>query len=138
MRRSALTCGLSRMTSETSDRETPARRATSSIVVCTTPSSSGLHSEATFAGPGNGALQDWHTGRRGSARAVAGATGLRPHRRRTPTRAIELGLADAQWYRPPIDPLRLQALTTRTNGRAARDVVLWLALLVARRRCWRG
>jgi fatty acid desaturase/nitrite reductase/ring-hydroxylating ferredoxin subunit len=46
-------------------------------------------------------------------------------------RAIELGLADAQWYRPPIDPLRLQELTRRTNRRAARDVVLWLALLVA-------
>jgi fatty acid desaturase/nitrite reductase/ring-hydroxylating ferredoxin subunit len=44
-------------------------------------------------------------------------------------RAIELGLADAQWYRPPIDPLRLQALTTRRNGRAARDAVLWLLLL---------
>ena len=44
-------------------------------------------------------------------------------------RAVELGLADAQWYRPPIDPHRLQALTTRSNGRAARDVVLWLAVL---------
>ena len=45
-------------------------------------------------------------------------------------RAIELGLADARWYRPPIDPERLQALTMRSNGRAARDVVLWLGLLV--------
>ncbi len=45
-------------------------------------------------------------------------------------RAVELGLAEARWYRPPIDPARLQALTVRTNGRAARDVVLWLAVLV--------
>jgi Na+-transporting NADH:ubiquinone oxidoreductase subunit F len=45
-------------------------------------------------------------------------------------RAVELGLADAQWYRPPIDAERLQALTTRGDGRAARDVVLWLALLI--------
>ena len=44
-------------------------------------------------------------------------------------RAIELGLADAQWWRPPIDPARLQALTVRRDGRAARDVALWLALL---------
>ena len=44
-------------------------------------------------------------------------------------RAIELGLADAQWYRPPIDSRRLKQLTTRSNGRAARDVVLWLAVL---------
>ena len=46
-------------------------------------------------------------------------------------RALELGLADAQWYRPPIEPQRLQALTVRSNGRAACDVVLWLALLAA-------
>jgi len=44
-------------------------------------------------------------------------------------RAVELGLADARWYRPPIDPVRLQALTMRSNGRAARDVVIWLGLL---------
>ena len=44
-------------------------------------------------------------------------------------RAVDLGLADATWYRPPIDPVRLQALTVRSNGRAARDVVIWLGLL---------
>ena len=45
-------------------------------------------------------------------------------------RAIEAGLASADWYRPSIGPARLQALMARTNGRAARDVALWLALLV--------
>jgi fatty acid desaturase/nitrite reductase/ring-hydroxylating ferredoxin subunit len=45
-------------------------------------------------------------------------------------RAIEAGLAEAHWYRPPIDADRLQALMARTNGRAARDVTLWLVLLV--------
>ena len=46
-------------------------------------------------------------------------------------RAVDVGLADAQWYRPPIDPVRLQALMVRRNGRAAVHVVLWLALLIA-------
>jgi fatty acid desaturase/nitrite reductase/ring-hydroxylating ferredoxin subunit len=45
-------------------------------------------------------------------------------------RAVRAGLAEAQWYRPPIDADRLQDLMARTNGRAARDVVLWLVLLV--------
>ena len=44
-------------------------------------------------------------------------------------RAVEGGLADAEWYRPPIDPDRLHELTARTNRRAARDTLLWLALL---------
>lgn len=41
------------------------------------------------------------------------------------------GLADADWYRAPVAPERMQALAARTNGRAARDVVLWLVLVVA-------
>ena len=44
--------------------------------------------------------------------------------------AFDAGLADAPWYSPPVDPERLQQLMARSNGRAARDVVLWLALLV--------
>ncbi len=44
-------------------------------------------------------------------------------------RAVAAGLGDAEWYGPPIDADRLQVLMTRTNGRAARDVVIWLALL---------
>jgi Na+-transporting NADH:ubiquinone oxidoreductase subunit F len=46
-------------------------------------------------------------------------------------RATERGLVEAAWYRPPIDPARLHRLTARTNSRAARDTLLWLALLVA-------
>ncbi|MDP9463684.1 MAG: fatty acid desaturase, partial [Actinomycetota bacterium] len=45
-------------------------------------------------------------------------------------RAVDNGLADAQWYRPPIDPARLQALMTRRNGRTAVHTGLWLVLLV--------
>jgi Na+-transporting NADH:ubiquinone oxidoreductase subunit F len=44
--------------------------------------------------------------------------------------AIAAGLADAEWYRPPIDADRLRTLMERTNGRAARDTALWFALLV--------
>ena len=43
--------------------------------------------------------------------------------------AIERGLVEAEWFRPPIDPERLRALQARTNARAARDTVLWLGLL---------
>jgi MocE subfamily Rieske [2Fe-2S] domain protein len=43
--------------------------------------------------------------------------------------ARAIGLADAQWYRPPIDPDRLRELMTRTNVRAARDTVAWLVLI---------
>jgi Na+-transporting NADH:ubiquinone oxidoreductase subunit F len=44
--------------------------------------------------------------------------------------AIAAGLADAEWYRPPIDADRLRSLMERTNGRAARDTALWFFLLV--------
>ena len=45
-------------------------------------------------------------------------------------RAIERGLADADWYRPPLDSDRLRQLTDRRNGRTAAHTLLWLALLV--------
>ncbi len=45
-------------------------------------------------------------------------------------RAVERGLASAEWYESPIPRARLRELMTRTNGRAAGDTVLWLALLV--------
>lgn len=45
--------------------------------------------------------------------------------------AVRLGLTDAEWYRPPIDPDRLRELMTRRNGPAVRDTALWLCLLVA-------
>ncbi len=43
--------------------------------------------------------------------------------------AIDRGLVEAEWFRPPIDPERLRALQVRTNARAARDTLLWLGLL---------
>jgi fatty acid desaturase/nitrite reductase/ring-hydroxylating ferredoxin subunit len=45
-------------------------------------------------------------------------------------RAIERGLADADWYRPPLDSDRLRQLMERSNGRTAAHTLLWLALLV--------
>ena len=44
-------------------------------------------------------------------------------------RARAAGLVEAEWFRPPIDPERLRQLQLRTNARAARDTVAWLALL---------
>ncbi len=44
--------------------------------------------------------------------------------------AIAAGLAEAEWYQSPIDPDRLRELTTRSNGRAALHVGLYVTLLV--------
>ena len=44
-------------------------------------------------------------------------------------RAVEAGLVEAEWFRPPIDAERLRALQSRSNARAARDTLLWLALI---------
>lgn len=44
-------------------------------------------------------------------------------------RAMERGLASAEWFEAPIPRARLKELMARTNGRAARDTALWLALL---------
>ena len=43
--------------------------------------------------------------------------------------AAEVGLVDAEWFRPYVDPGRMRELTERTNRRAIADAVLWLALL---------
>lgn len=45
--------------------------------------------------------------------------------------ATERGLANAEWFLADIDPARLRELQQRTDGRAARDTLLWIALLVA-------
>lgn len=45
--------------------------------------------------------------------------------------AHERGLADADWFQPEIDAAVLRDLQTRSNVRAAVNVVLWLVLLVA-------
>ena len=44
--------------------------------------------------------------------------------------AVDRGLSNAAWWRPPVDEDRLAELMARTNGRAARDTALWLALIV--------
>ncbi len=40
------------------------------------------------------------------------------------------GLANPQWYRPKIAPTEIRALMEKSDGRATRDTVLWLGLLV--------
>jgi MocE subfamily Rieske [2Fe-2S] domain protein len=45
-------------------------------------------------------------------------------------RAFDRGLAEAAWWRPPIDNDRLVELMQRTNARAARDTALWLGLII--------
>jgi len=43
--------------------------------------------------------------------------------------AVAAGLANAAWFMADIDPARLRELQQRSNGRAALDTLLWLALL---------
>ncbi len=45
-------------------------------------------------------------------------------------RAVERGLADGSWWRPPIAEARLTELMQRTNGRAIRDTAVWLGLII--------
>lgn len=44
--------------------------------------------------------------------------------------AVELGLAEADWYQSPVHPNRLRALLKRKNFPAIRDTIIWFALLV--------
>ena len=45
-------------------------------------------------------------------------------------RAVEAGLANAEWFLADVDPARLRQLQQRTDARAAIDVMLWLGLLI--------
>lgn len=45
------------------------------------------------------------------------------------TRAIERGLAEADWYQPPVPRARLRGLLERSDGPAIRDTILWFGLL---------
>ena len=45
-------------------------------------------------------------------------------------RAIEQGLANAQWYQAPIERARLKALMKRTDGPAIRDTLIWIACFI--------
>ena len=44
--------------------------------------------------------------------------------------AVDIGLAEAAWFVPPIDPNRLTELQRRSNGHAAATTVGWLVLVV--------
>ncbi|MFM9083866.1 MAG: fatty acid desaturase, partial [Actinomycetota bacterium] len=46
-------------------------------------------------------------------------------------RAVDAGLAGAKWWTPHVDRTEMLAIMQRTDGRAAIDTVLWLALTVA-------
>ncbi len=46
-------------------------------------------------------------------------------------RAVENGLADAEWYRPKIDPEKLRDLSVRSNTHAAVTTVAWFGLIIA-------
>jgi fatty acid desaturase len=46
-------------------------------------------------------------------------------------RAVELGLAQADWYRTPVPRERMKELMQRRNGPAIRDTLLWLGFMAA-------
>ena len=45
-------------------------------------------------------------------------------------RAVEAGLANADWYRTTVSRARLKELMKRSDGPAARDTIIWLAALI--------
>jgi MocE subfamily Rieske [2Fe-2S] domain protein len=45
------------------------------------------------------------------------------------TRAVERGLAEADWYQTPVPRAELRRLLTRRDGPALRDTLLWFAML---------
>ena len=44
-------------------------------------------------------------------------------------RAIERGLAEADWYQCPVPRDQMRRLLERRNGPAVRDTLLWFALI---------
>ena len=47
------------------------------------------------------------------------------------TRAIERGLAEADWYQSPVPRATMRKLLERRDGPAIRDTILWFALILA-------
>ncbi len=45
-------------------------------------------------------------------------------------KAIEMGMADAEWYQTPIDRERMRELLIRKNGPAIRDTLIWFGLII--------
>jgi fatty acid desaturase len=46
------------------------------------------------------------------------------------TQAIDIGLANADWYKTDIPRARMKELMKRSDGPATRDTILWLGLMV--------
>ncbi len=44
--------------------------------------------------------------------------------------AVEMGLAEATWYSPPVPREKLKELLVRRNGPAIRDTILWFSLII--------
>ena len=45
-------------------------------------------------------------------------------------RAVELGLAEADWYQCPVPRETMRDLLVRRDGPAIRDTVIWLGLII--------
>ena len=45
-------------------------------------------------------------------------------------RAIEIGLADAEWYKSPVARAKMRELLVRKDGPAIRDTMLWFSLIL--------
>ncbi|MEM9720930.1 MAG: NADH:ubiquinone reductase (Na(+)-transporting) subunit F [Bacteroidota bacterium] len=45
-------------------------------------------------------------------------------------KAIEMGLADAEWYRSPVPKHKMRELLVRKDGPAIRDTLLWFGLII--------
>ena len=50
-------------------------------------------------------------------------------------RAVEIGLANAQWYQAPIARPRLKELMKRSDGPAIRDTLIWIACFILTAGC---
>ena len=51
------------------------------------------------------------------------------------TLAVERGLAEAEWYQSPVPRETMRKLLERRDGPAARDTILWFALIFASGLC---
>ena len=45
-------------------------------------------------------------------------------------RAVETGLASAEWYHTDVPRREMKAMMQRTDGPAIRDTIIWLAALI--------
>ena len=45
-------------------------------------------------------------------------------------RAVEIGLANAEWYHTPIPRARMKELMKRSDGPATRDTIVWIGAMI--------